>query len=73
MKFENLKLWLSLPVVLFQYWRDVKAKYRQEGASPRCRYCVVAIFVVVLAATVLVLGGTFKQVAVSQLSAFAAD
>ncbi len=73
MKFENLKLWLSLPLVFFQYRRDVNKRYRLKGASECCRYCVAAVFAVALALGFFLYDGDLSQYDVSQLSAFAAD
>ncbi|ASJ71988.1 hypothetical protein [Granulosicoccus antarcticus] len=73
MKFENLKLWLSLPLVLFQYRRDVNKRYPEERTSKRCRYCVASVCAVAIAIGFFLYKGGLPQAVISQLSVFAAD
>ncbi len=73
MKFENLKLWLSLPVVFFQYRREVNRRYYQEGSYGRCRYCVAAAFAVALVLGFQLFHGGLPLAVASQFSAFVAD
>lgn len=69
MKFENLKIWLSLPVVFFQYRRDVRKRYAQAGSSDRLRYCVALVFVVALSLGFLLFKGGLPQSFVADVSA----
>ncbi len=73
MTLENLKLWLSLPLVFFQYRRDVKKLHGRAGSSGRWRYGVAAVLAVALSIGFLLFNGGLPESFVFDISVFSED